>query len=249
MNNNKQIISSSQNRNSKKKKFQSGRFASGEQMVIYRPKFICPFSPRYRTKLRVAIQGNIVAASLPGVYTVSGNSLYLPFSGGVWPGVVIASIATLQPAGYSNLCANLGPYRNYRVYRSTLTVRCVPSLATDIVTIAVGVPTGVVFTSVSDALAERGTQSTIVQSGAQVKTLSKTQTTANVFGITPSTVENEVVGLYSAVYNAQPTQSWLFNFAWTTSNGGTLGGNMSYEAEVVFDAEFWGLQTGSLLDN
>lgn len=217
-------------------------------MVYLHPRGV-PFPPRYRTRVRTCIQGNIVAATAPAVYTVSGNSAYHPFAGGGWPGVLVASIATLNPAGFSNLCASLGPYSNYRVYKSFIKVRMTPTVATDVVTFCLGCPAGAVFTSVSDGLAEARTKSTIAQSGATLQSIEHAMSTSTFFGVSEAAIQSDVVGIYSAAYNASPTQGWLWNLAWTTSNGGTLGGAVSYEVEILHDIEFWNLLTGSLLDN
>jgi len=165
-----------QNKNTKiktkKKKVVSGNRVVGEMVIYDHPKGI-PFPQRYRTTFRVAIQGNIPIGSSPSVYSCYGSSAYLPFAGGSWPGVLVASIATLQPAGYSNLASATGPYQSVRTFGSTARIRMASGTQSDQITFtltplitSLGTPAGT-----SDVLAEARTKSTITVGGAPMKSL------------------------------------------------------------------------------
>lgn len=245
---------------SKKKKNQSqrprnrqipnGTTAYHPEMVMYRnPKGI-PFPQRYRTNFRCSIIGNIVAASSPTVYLCSTNSLYLPFAGGGWPGVLVASISTLQPCGFSNLVSSTGPYNNYRVTGSSIRVRIIPANAADMITYVV-VPgnSGSAPTTVSDALAEPRAKSNRASAGGTLTEISHSINIASFLGVNASAISNDLVGIFSGSYNAGPTQHPYWYLAWTTSNGGTVGGALSYEIELIFEAELFNLNNGALLDN
>lgn len=220
------------------------------QIVVYRGPKGVPFPPRFQTHMKASIVGNIVAATAPAVYSFIGNSPYLPFSGGGWPGVLTASTATLMAAGFRNLCSSTGPYQNYRVFSSTARIRMISGALTDIVTYTLqpivanfGPPT-----TVADAIAESRCISTRTQGGAMLTQLQKTVDATTLFGVTPIAIKNDVSGIFSAAYNASPTQIFGWYVCWTTQNGGTLGAALAYEVDVMFDVEFYNLNTGALLD-
>jgi hypothetical protein len=220
------------------------------EMVMYRNPRGIPFPQRYRTNFRCSILGNIVAASSPTVYLCSTNSLYLPFAGGGWPGVNVASIATLQPCGFSNLIGSNGPYNNYRVTGSSIRVRIIPASAADMITYTVTPGNqGSAPTTVSDALAEPRTKSQRASAGGSLTEINHAMNVASFLGVNSQAISNDLVGLFSGSYNSGPTQHPYWYVAWTTSNGGTVGGALSYEIELIFEAELFNLNNGALLDN
>jgi hypothetical protein len=209
-----------------------------------------PFPQRYRTSLRCCIQGNLVTGAIPGVYYVSGNSAYLPYNGGSWPGVIIASTFTLQPCGFSNLCTSTGPYNNWRCYSSQIRARLTSGSLADIITYTVTPGnTGSAVTGVADALAEPRTKSAMTQGGATQTQIRHKFNITDFLGIGPYAVRDDMVGLFSGSYNAAPTQQFRWNFAWTTSNNAALVAPASYEIEMLYDVEFFNLNAGALLDN
>lgn len=238
-----------QSKKTKKSKGSANNATQNGYVVYKHPRGI-PFPQRYRTVHRCSITGNIVAASSPGVFSAAGSSMYLPFSGGGWPGVLTASIATLMPAGFRNLCSSTGPYNNYRCYGSSFKMTMQPTALTDVITFtltpfiaALGAPTGV-----SDALAEPRTKKAVAVGGAKSSTLNSNVSVANLYGVLESAIHDDVAGIFSAVYNAGPTQYIGWYVAWTTSTGGTNGAAIGYTAEMLFDVEYFNLNGGALLD-
>jgi hypothetical protein len=241
---------SNKNKNKQPKKITKNRGEFGDaQLVIYvHPKGI-PFPPRYRTSLRIGIVGSVAATTAPTVYSCTANNLYLPFNGGGWPSVQVASIATAMPAGFRNLCNSNGPYYNYRVYGSRIKAAMTAVSSADVIVYTL-LPTNAALgpSSVADAKAEPRCKETRTQ-GSSVMTILKHQiSVAEFFGVTKQTVQCDTVGLYSAAYNAAPTQiiGWFLN--WTTQAGGTTNGIISYEIDMVIDVEFFNLQYGALAD-
>lgn len=220
-----------------------------DSIIYIHPRGI-PFPQRYRTKLRCSITGNLVAATSPSVYYVSGNSAYLPFAGGAWPGVVVASTATLQPCGFSNLCSSAGPYNNWRCYSSQIRAKMVSGSVTDMITYTLTPGnTGSSPSTVSDALAEPRTKSASTQGGAASQGITHGYDLTNFLGLGPYAIRDDMIGVLSGSYVAAPTQQFRWYLCWTTSNGGTLGAAASYTIEMFFDVEFFNLNAGALLDN
>jgi len=200
--------------------------------------------------MRVAITGNIVAASTPGVFSAAAES-YLPFAGGGWPGVVTASIATVMPAGFRNLCSSTGPYNNHRCFGSSFSITMQPTAVTDVITFTLTplIASLVAPQGVPDALAEPRTRKAVVTGGARSRTVKTVTSVQEIFGVQESTVHNDVIGVFSAVYNASPSQFVGWYVCWTTSTGGTNGAAIGYTAEMLLDVEFYNLNAGSLLDS
>jgi hypothetical protein len=225
-------------------------YADAKRVTFLPTKFICPFPLRYRTKLRTAFQGNIVAGTVfTSSYWAQANTMKTPFAGGNWPGVIVANITTLNPAGFSNLCSATGPYRGFRVLSASMQLRLIPTNVTDVITFVLGVPNGNLFTTVSDGLAEPRTSSSIAQAGATLRSITKHADVADYFGVPKQSVLDDPTGIFSGQYNTNPTRGMFFNVAWTTQTGAVPLGPISYEVEMVQEVEFWDLLTGDLLDN
>jgi hypothetical protein len=218
-------------------------------IVFKNPRGI-PFPQRWNTSIRVAIMGNLTAATTPAVYFARGNAANTPFLGGGWPGVLTSSITSLNPAGFKNLCSNVGPYNNYRVFGSKIRVRFVASAATDLITYTVTPGnTGSAPSGVPDALAEPRTKSTRTQGGASLTEIKHSMLTSTFLGLGPLSVRDDFTGVLTGAYNSQPSAQFYWYVGWSTSNGGTLGAAMSYEVEIIYDLEFFNLNAGALLDD
>ncbi len=223
------------------------------QFQVLNPKLfkgITPFPPRYNCRLACSLVGNIVAASSPTVYYLTANTALTPFSGGGWPGVLTSSTATLCPAGFSNLCAAAGPYYNFLIRSHHLRVRMVPATSSDLITYAICSypinPSANAPTGVPDMLAEPRCVSTRAAGGSTLTEISRSDKVSVIYGRQDLAIELDTQWSGSAVGNpGNPTRYYL---GWTTSNGGTNGGAISYEVDLVQDIEFWNLQNGQLLD-
>lgn len=201
--------------------------------------------------MRCAITGNIVAGTFPSVYKLSGNTLYIPLLGGSWPGVLTASIATLNPCGFSNLCTSTGPYNNFRVYGSKIKITF-QAVGADSVTFTLTpltAPTSSVPTGVADILAEPRTKRKMLTGGSKSMTLTSEMKVQELYGISKETIANDVIGVLSGTYNTSPTQTIAWYVCWTTSTGVATVGAIGYEVEVIYDAEFFNLNAGALKDD
>jgi len=207
-----------------------------------------PFPPRYRCNFRTAIGGAIPIATAPATYSLTGSSLNLPFNGGGWPGVLVANITTLMPAGFRNLCGSLGPYTSYRVFKTHVSVKFVPTGADVITVCLVPCQSAAAPASVGDAMAEGRAKTVTVQAGTVTKEIKISLETNVFYGVSLQSVQDDVAGYFQANYNAAPINNFPFYLVWTTQAGGNTAAAVQYTVELIQEAELFNLLPGALLD-
>lgn len=108
----------------------SRKYAANAALVTYMAPRMLPYPPRYRCKFTTGFMGSTGSGVVNHyIFSAKMNSLHVPFNGGGWTGGIFpgtATLNTLQPVGFSNMCSATAPYNSFRVFASKCQVRILP---------------------------------------------------------------------------------------------------------------------------
>lgn len=243
-----------------KGKYSNEKISCSSERLTYMVSRQLPFPPRYRTKMTIDLYGTIPANFFSGGVsngraTIALNSPYKPFNNGTWVGspatgpFIVTSVVTptnLQPAAFSQIC-NVQFYQQYRVYSSKLSIIMNPEDARDYVELVItpSDSSGGTPGSASVAMALPYTKKQLVIPGKGQVSLKNYMSVHRLEGVTKQSIENDLSGSFTGLYNALPSslQNWVINIG--RPNLTPLNSPIDYQMSVTYWVEFWNLSTDS----
>lgn len=208
-----------------------------------------PFPDCLRTKFLIEAYCYTTSGAGSGAYTwtVAMNSLFQPFNTGNVSGLtpVNASLSTMQPIGYSNLC-NANIYTEYRVLASEIFVNVIPQSVTDACFVSI-TPTKNNNTTVYANT--RLTTTCVMSANRDPPTkhgLRNRIRVGNFFGVKDRAIQDDLSGGFTSTYAAVPNVPFYWNIWVQAIDGSTFTDPVGVEFRIIYDAELFALTNASL---
>lgn len=220
-------------------------------VTVYRPISSSPLAPLYRTKLITSGYGSISSGDDAAGYAVKLNSAYLPMlstGGSVTLPNYFPAVATQTPVGYSQLI-NLNMYTRCRVLACKIEFEIFPESILDTVNVAIN-PTGTLANPATLSAAMNQPFSKHMLMGAakvgKRHVIKNYITIADWYGVTREAFNNDLSGLYSHIYNNNPTNLLYWVIQWGTPDTDVLVADINYTFKMTQYVEAFGISNNTV---
>lgn len=204
------------------------------------PKRIDPFPQRYRTVLTTAFSG-AVPTSVSSLQAIARlNSIYLPVTGGNWPGSVPA-ISTLKPTGFDRLMS-IYAYRLFRVVASRIVVEVTPIADVDTVLVTITPSTSSSNPpGASEAMSTELTRFKQISRGqpASSNRVTNKISVSTLMGVRPQAIEDDMSGSFTGTYNANPGVALYWTVWIKNISGANFNTAVTYTVRLEHDVICW----------
>lgn len=216
-----------------------------------------PLPQRLKTKFTCALNGVFASGGVAQrLYNIKLNGLLTPFnpstSGGsiAWEGPFVP-LANIDPAGLSIL-SNAVTYTQYRCFGSAVKITVLPESLSDVSYISITPSTTISLPATySNAIAQPYTKQKTFSSSKNMGSgnsewLTNYISVSRLMGVPPRAVQDDVSLVYSAIWNADPSDImyWVVNFC--QSDNVAPSAVTPYTVVVTYYVELFGLATASL---